>query len=69
MTIDGGAWSGTVTCEVTLAGGRVETIGVFRLSGGYGAWGAPLTSPAGTMRSARLIAPNGAVLASAQLSA
>ncbi len=68
MTINGDAWSGTVTCEVTLAGGKVETIGVFRLSGGYGAWGAPLTSPASTVRSARLIAPNGAVLASAQLS-
>jgi len=69
MAINGEAWSGPVTCEVTLAGGNVETIGVFRLSGGYGAWGARLTSPAGKVRSARLIEPNGTVLASAQFSA
>ncbi len=68
MSIDDGAWSGRVTCDVTLAGGKVEIIGVFSLSGGYGAWGAPLTSPAGDVRSARLVAPNGTVLAIARLS-
>jgi hypothetical protein len=68
MTIDAGAWSGKVTCEVTIAGGKVERIGVFKLSGGYGAWAAPLTSSVGKVRSAQLIAPNGAVLASARLS-
>ncbi|MCU1493504.1 MAG: hypothetical protein JWO62_1268 [Acidimicrobiaceae bacterium] len=68
MTIESGAWSGKVTCEVTLAGGKIETIGVFKLSGGYGAWGVPLTSPAAQVRSARLIAPDGTVLASAQIS-
>ena len=68
MTIDDGPWSGRVKCEVTLSGGRVDTIGVFKLSGGYGAWGAPLTSPAGDVRSARLVAANGAVLADAQFS-
>lgn len=69
MTVDDGAWPGTVTCDVTYAGGKVQTVGVFRLSGGYGAWGAPLSSSAGQVRSARLIASNGTVLASAQLSA
>ena len=69
MTIDDSSWSGTVTCAVTLSGGKVETIGAFKLSGGYGAWGAPLTSPAGNVRAARLVAPNGTILASAQLSA
>jgi hypothetical protein len=68
VTIDGGAWPGTVTCDVTLAGGKVETIGVFKLSGGYGAWEAPLKSPAGQVRFARLIAANGTVLATARLS-
>jgi hypothetical protein len=62
------AWPGTVSCDVTLAGGKVETIGVFKLSGGYGAWGAPLKSPAGQVRFARLVAANGTVLASARLS-
>ncbi len=67
MTVNGGAWSGTVTCEVTLAGGQVESIGTFTLSGGYGTWAAPLSAPAGEVRAARLIASNGAVLASARL--
>jgi hypothetical protein len=69
MTINGGTQSGTMTCDVTLAGGKVETIGMFKLSGGYGAWTAPLRSPAADVRSARLIAPNGTILASARLSA
>jgi hypothetical protein len=67
MTIDAGSWSGEVRCELTLSGGYVETIGVFKLSSGYGAWGAPLTSTRGQVQSARLIAPNGSIVASAQL--
>jgi hypothetical protein len=67
MTIDAGAWSGKVTCEVTMVGGKVERIGVFKLAAGYGAWAAPMTSSAGKVRSAQLIASNGTVLASAQL--
>jgi hypothetical protein len=69
MTINEGAWSGRVRCEVTLADGRVETVGAFTLSGGYGAWGARLTSPAGQVRSARLVASDGKVLATAEISA
>jgi hypothetical protein len=68
MTIDAGAWPGEVTCDLTTAGGTVQRIGTFKLSGAYGAWGAALPSPAGTVRSARLIAPDGTVLASAKLS-
>jgi anti-sigma factor RsiW len=67
MTVDAGAWSNKVTCEVTLTDGKVVTIGVFKLSNGYGAWGAPLPAPAREVRSARLVAPDGSVLASAQL--
>lgn len=69
VTINENALSGTVKCEVTLAGGTVQTVGVFTLSDGYGAWGAPLTSPAGDVRSARLIAADGTVVASAQFPA
>jgi anti-sigma factor RsiW len=69
MTVTDGSWSGRVTCTVTLIGGKVETVGEFNLSGGYGDWGVPLTSPADTVRLARLIAPNGSILASATLSA
>lgn len=65
MSIDSGTWSGAVTCQVILAGGQVESIGQFELSGGYGAWGAPLWSAAQEVRSARLVTSAGAVLASA----
>jgi predicted anti-sigma-YlaC factor YlaD len=69
VTITGGGWHGTVTCDVTLAGGQVETIGAFRLSGEYSAWAAPLTSTVGQVRSARLIDSNGAILATARVGA
>lgn len=69
MTISGGTLSGQVKCNVTLAGGEVETLGVFKITGGYGAWDTPLRSPSDEVRSARLIAANGTVLASARLSA
>jgi hypothetical protein len=69
MTIDSHSWSGLVTCELILANGKVENIGKFGLSGGYGSWGAPLTSPAGQVRSARLITASGDVLASASFHA
>ncbi len=69
MTINEGAWSGKVTCQITLTVGTVKTVGVFTLSDGYGAWGAPLTSPARDVRSARLVAADGTVVASAQFPA
>ena len=67
MSIESRAWSGTVTCEVTLSNGVVERIGLFHLSNGYGSWGAPLRAPAAEVRSARLVAPDGSLLASANL--
>jgi anti-sigma factor RsiW len=69
VTVHGGEWQGAVTCDVTFSGGQVETIGVFKLSGEYGAWAAPLPSTAGQVRSAQLIASDGTILASAQLEA
>ena len=33
--------NGTVTCQLVSADGQVTTLGSFRLSGGYGAWGSP----------------------------
>jgi hypothetical protein len=38
---------GTVTCNVMLAGGQVETVGVFQVTGEYGAWSAPLPMAGG----------------------
>lgn len=69
VTIHGDGWKGTVTCNVTLSGGQVETIGVFKLAGEYGVWAAPLPSTGGQVRSAQLIASNGTIFASAQLEA
>ena len=69
MTVDSGTWSGVVTCQVILAGGKIETVGQFTLSGGYGAWGAPLTTSAGQVRGARLVDASGTVIASARIPA
>jgi hypothetical protein len=65
LSIDSQSVSGVVTCELILASGKTETTGQFGLSGGYGSWGAPITSPAGQVRSVRLITASGVVLASA----
>jgi hypothetical protein len=68
ISVDRGAWSGEVTCEVMLVGGKVEIVGRFKLTDGYGTWGAPLTSSADEVRGARLVAPDGTVVATAHLS-
>lgn len=65
MTIESGPWTGSVTCEVVLANGEVDTVGTFRLSSGYGVWGEPLSAPRDDVRSARLVSSTGAVLARA----
>jgi hypothetical protein len=69
MTVKDGGWSGAVTCEVTLTGGKVVVVGKFSLSNGYGTWGLPLTTTAHGVQSARLVSSDGAVIASARLSA
>jgi hypothetical protein len=69
MTIQGGQWEGTVTCQVTLSSGRVVTVGTFSLSSAYPSWTAPLPTTGGSVVSARLIDAQGSVLASARLQA
>lgn len=54
-----------VTCQVVGTDGRVTTIGSFQLADGYGAWGSPDPGYLGQLRAARLVAANGAVLATA----
>jgi len=58
---------GAVTCNVILAGGQVKTVGVFQVTGEYGAWSAPLPTTGGDVRSAQLIDSSGTIVASAQL--
>ena len=67
MTLADAGRPAEVTCEVTTLDGRTVRVGSFWMSsGGYGAWGAVLPVPAGQVRSARVIAADGAVVASAQ---
>jgi hypothetical protein len=54
----------TVLCQLETADGRIRTVGSFRLTDGYGSWGGPWTSAA-KVTGARLIMPDGTVIASA----
>lgn len=55
----------TVVCQLVARGGRVITIGSFKLDGGYGAWGSPDPVAAGNVTGARITSMNGTVLATA----
>ncbi|MCW2936629.1 MAG: hypothetical protein JWM19_7591 [Actinomycetia bacterium] len=65
MSVDLPHGDGTVTCQVVGADGKVTTVGSFRLTHGYGAWGSTGTWGGGTVHAARVLAPDGTVLATA----
>ena len=67
MSVDMKSGSGMVTCQVVGMDGKVTTVGSFRLADGRGAWGAAASWGGGPVRSARLLAANGTVLATATL--
>lgn len=67
VAVNEGSVVGRLTCTVTLAGGGAQVIGVFQVSGRYGAWGTALTSAARQVRSVRLTTSSRGVLASAGL--
>ena len=69
MDVDTGAISGVVWCQVTLANGRIETVGKFTLAHGYGSWIAPVKDSGSHVRSARIVNSNGTVLAEATFAA
>ena len=54
----------TVRCQLETADGKITTVGSFRVTDGYGSWGGPWTSAA-KVTGARLVTPDGTVLASA----
>jgi hypothetical protein len=54
-----------VTCQVVGDDGHVTTIGSFHLTDGYGTWGSADPGTNGSLHGARLIAADGAVLATA----
>ncbi|HEX3488420.1 MAG TPA: zf-HC2 domain-containing protein [Streptosporangiaceae bacterium] len=62
--------NGMVLCQVESRSGQISTVGSFRLTGGYGYWGSPAPgNPApgnpGSLKGARLVTPDGTVLATA----
>lgn len=57
--------SGPVTCEVVGKDGQVTTVGSFWVTNGSGSWGSPAPAGTGPLAGARLIGPNGTVLATA----
>lgn len=65
MRVAGSPWTGPVLCTVTSADGVTRTVGSFSLTSGYGMWMTPLAG-AQSVRSASLVDPGGAVLATAR---
>jgi anti-sigma-K factor RskA len=65
VSADVGRTTRDVICQLVGRDGEVATIGSFRLSGGYGYWGSPEPMRGTTVASARLLAADGHVLASA----
>jgi hypothetical protein len=65
MTVELPAGNGKVKCEVVDADGKVSPVGSFWLTNGYGSWGSPASWVPGSVRAAKLVAPDGKVLATA----
>jgi hypothetical protein len=65
MSVDTNSANGTVICQVVGQDGRVTTIGSFPLTDGYGTWGSVVPRHLGTLAGARLVKPDGTVLATA----
>ncbi len=67
MSVNMDVGSGTVICQLRSTDGGFTTVGSFRLNDGYGSWGSPATVSHGDLAGARLLAPDGTVLATATL--
>jgi Putative zinc-finger len=67
MTMHDGVVNGPVICQVGLADGRQVTVGSFSLDYGYGAWAVRLPDSSSPIRSARVVEPDGTVVAQATL--
>jgi hypothetical protein len=67
MSVSGlNSGNGMVLCQVVSRSGQISTVGSFRLASGYGYWGSPAP---GSLKGARLVTPNGKVLATASFHA
>jgi hypothetical protein len=67
MYVDDSAWREELSCEVTLDRGPAVVVGKFWLSDGDGAWATKVAVPARRLRQARILSPDGTVLATAAL--
>ena len=67
MSVDIPSRNGTVICEVESGNGHITTVGSFRVTDGRGYWGSPVPATQGPLTGARLVGPDGSVLASASL--
>ena len=65
MSVDMPARNGTVICEVESGNGHITTVGSFRVTDGRGYWGSPVPATQGPLTGARLVGPDGTVLATA----
>jgi anti-sigma factor RsiW len=69
MTVSTPSWTGSARCAITSTDGTTHIIGAFSIVAGHQAsWGAPLPVAAKSVQKAELIAPDGHILASANLS-
>jgi anti-sigma-K factor RskA len=67
MTLADSPAQGKVECLVITDDGVAHWVGSFDARGGYGAWVAPLHVDPATVRSAEVVSPSGAVIATATL--
>jgi hypothetical protein len=63
MSVDMSSGNGSVICQVVDKDGHVTTVGSFWVVNGSGSWGSQ--APAGPIAGARLVTPQGTVLATA----
>jgi hypothetical protein len=67
MTLTDSSARGRVICEVITTDGVVHKVGSFKAEKGYGAWGAALPVAPQDVRTAQVVAADGAVVATASL--
>jgi hypothetical protein len=68
MSVDVPLGNATVTCQLKGPNGHYTTVGSFRVSGDYGAWGGPSPWPGAHVTGARILGPDGKVLATGRFS-
>jgi hypothetical protein len=63
VSVDLGAGSQVITCQIVGLGGQVASVGTFWVTDGRGAWGGPDPAGPGWPGSVRLVAAGGAIVA------